>query len=673
MSQPEDSDEEMNQSRSETDTTDVIEHEIRDLGPQRKLPPLKLDWDTMYWWLMAISAVIFSIYHIYYAYSHFVPRGQHTVISIGLAIIVIVATGLVETERTGMGRKMKVVFDLVLTGAIVFATYYFFVNYDAIGNRLFSYTQLEYVLSTIVLVTVIEMSRRAYGNVIGFVIIAMLGYAYFGPYLPSELQHGGLTLGQLVEQNVLVLLSGVYGSIAQIGPTWIAVFLIYAGFLEAYGALDMFMTVGEKLGGRFRSGIAQVGVVSSFFMGSISGSAAANVATTGSFTIPLMKKHGFSGRIAGAIESTASSGGQVMPPVMGATAFLMAAILDYQYWEIVKFGTLPAVLFYLSIFISVHILTLKLGISQKLDTDEIGSIGFVEGLPVIASVAVLIYYLGVVQLGPLSSALYAIITLVVLRLVWTGTLSDQPVKQFSRDTIRALQIGGTVTAPLIIVISGIAVFINMVNVGGFVQFLTFTMLDLSGGSLLLLLFLAMVLSILMGMGLPTAAAYIIVAIMVGPTIVEFGLPQIYGHMFVFYAAILSALTPPVAIACMVACKIAEADFFETCRESLKVAAPAFILPYTFVLHRNLLVWDVYTIPVFLLVLVGIISVIIALHGHFYQDVLLIPRSLLLVGGMSILFTDARPINIAGITLVGLVITYLRFTEDRLPQITSQLR
>jgi len=505
---------------------------------------------------------------------------------------------------------------------------------------LLDYAPFEYLLAGLLLLIIVEATRRAYGNPFVAVIVVFVGYAYFGEFLPGWLAHSGIDVQRLIEVNVLTL-DGIYGTVPRVGTTWVAIFLVYAGLLEGYGALNMVFAAGGAAEKRFRAGTAQTAVVASLLMGSINGSAVANTATTGSFTIPLMKERGIRSSTAAAIESAASSGGQVMPPIMGAAAFVMAGILNLPYIDVLLFALLPALLFYLSIAVSVQVVSLKQDIIDNPDSVETGADGgenafggdagtFRRGLPLILSVVVLVYYLAVAQLSPLPSAIRAIGVLVIGQFLWQFYLSGfdtASLRKTAGATLQGLQIGAVSNAPIFAVLGSIGILINLINVGSFTRLLTFAMLDQSGGSLLILLFFAMLMSIMFGMGMPTVAAYILVAIFIGPAIVEFGLDQIYAHMFVFYFAILSALTPPVALGCAVACKIADTGFLRTCWDAMKMALPVFLLPYTFVLHRNLLVWDAMTPVVFVTIALALFGVSFAVYNHIFQPLRLPTRVL----------------------------------------------
>ncbi|XVH31650.1 TRAP transporter permease [Haloferacaceae archaeon DSL9] len=638
-------------------------------GPEKRLPRFGRDAESLLWIATTAVAVGLALYMLYYSATRYVSRGHHTVLAMGWGLVLYVLVSLLTTERRGLARTVDAVVALGMIGAVIATSYYFFTAYDDLRGRVLDYLPIEYLLGGILLLIVVELTRRAYGNVLTAVVVASIGYGYFGVSLPWWFNHRGVDFSRIVEINVLTL-DGIYGTIPQVGVTWVAIFLIYAGLLEAFGALNLVFAAGRAVERRLRAGTAQTAVVSSLFMGSISGSAVANTATTGSFTIPLMKGRGINPETAAGIESAASSGGQVMPPVMGAAAFVMAGILNISYLEVLVVALLPALLFYFAVSASTQVLSLKqdaVGVQSRPADGPAGGFDafrrppreiLIEGLPVILSVVVLLYYLAWVRLDPMSSALRAIVAVIAGQLLWTLFLrgvSTAAVVDTAKRTVQGFQIGAVVCAPIFAVLGSIGLLVNMITVGDFTRLLTFAMLDYSGGNLLLLLFLAMIMSLIFGLGMPTVAAYVLVAIFVGPAVVEFGVDQIYAHMFVFYFAILSAVTPPVALGCVVACKIAETSFFKTCKEALKITLPVFVLPYAFVIHENLIRWDATTAVTFLLVAIGIFGLIVGINGYVFDTVGLAPQAAAGVAGATLMLTNDLVFDLLAAAVVVAVV------------------
>lgn len=627
------------------------------------------DWPVLGWpsrgglqTLTSVFAILLAGYILFYAGSKFILQGRHAIVVILCSLLVLFFGELAVGERETLAEQVDfvVVVLLLLFSAMTFS--YFFFAYPSLLNRVLLYRPLEYGLATVVILVSIEAVRRTYGRGLTAIVISSLFYAFGGRILPGILYHEGLSVARILEINVLTL-GGTFGFIPQIGATWVAIFLIYGGILDAYGALELCKRLGGVLSDHFRSGVAQFAVIASLVMGTITGVAAANTATTGSFTIPLMKEHGIRDDTAGAIESIASSGGQVMPPVMGVSVFIMASILELSYVEIITASLLPAILYYLSLVTVVHITSLQQGATRPTEDDftHKSEARLSEALPILVSVICLIYFLVWARYGPLQSAFNATGLLIGTQFVWTLTQDGEPVTAFTdtlRDTVHGLEIGGTTLSRIVPALVGISVMVEMVQVGSFVQEMTFAMLSLSGGQLLLLLGIAMALSLILGMGAPTVVAYLVVAVTVGPAMIRFGLEPIYGHLFVFYFAVLSSITPPFAVACLVACGISGADFLETCREAIVLATPLYALPYAFVVHPNLLVWDLLTPITFGLTYLGLVSAVVGSLGYPRRQTSIFLRVALVIAASVILLSQSLLLNAFGAAMSVVLLGYL---------------
>lgn len=659
-------------SSSETDTDEVQTNVVDEADTMRQLPQLQWGLESVSWILMSVSAIALSAYVISYAYTPFLLKGHFTIPVILLSLVAFFLFQIATRNRERGLDVLNIAFLVGLIGATIGSFGYFFFAYKDLLDRLLLYNQLEYVLAAVVILVALEGTRQTYGKALTSIITATILYAFLGPYLPGIFHHEGLGVTRILETSVLTL-EGVFGFIPKIGATWVAIFLIYGGLLDAYGAQDVFSKIGRVVSARMSSGVAQFAVVTSAFMGMITGVSAANTATTGSFTIPLMKRNGLRGTTAGAIESVASSGGQVMPPIMGASAFVMASILSVSYVRILQAALLPAALYYVSLAIVTHVTGVNQGISLQFESD--GETGLIDGVPISVSIVLLVYFIAWLRFGPMKSAFFAIVALIALQFltnIVTAANHATAVGDSVRETLTGLQIAGMTVARLMPAIVGVAVMVEMIQVGSLVQKITFLMLDLSSGQLIPLLFLAMVLSILLGMGAPTIVAYIVVATMVGPAVVQFGITQLHGHLFAFYFAVLSAITPPFAVACLVASGISESSFLGTCREAVKLALPVYFLPYAFVIHPNLLNWDAATPITFGLVLLGLLGVILGAVGYPNRELPRPARGATLVAGMAILLSNIRLFNVAGAVVLLAFLGYLALV-DRRPSAIPALR
>jgi TRAP transporter 4TM/12TM fusion protein len=548
------------------------------------------------------------------------------------------------------------------------------------------YSDTDVLIGALLILLVLDLCRRTFGWILTGIAIFGVFYALYGQIFPGILQHQGVDLERLITANT-VEMAGIFGQILRVGSTYIVIFIIFAGFLESYGALGYFIELGARAGQRLRSGVTQTAVIASLGMASVNGSAAANSATTGAFTIPLMKREGIRADTSAGIESVASSGGQVMPPIMGAAAFIMAEITGTGYIGIIKIGLLPALLFYGTIVVAVHLITLKEGAGtadlttddsdqssaianaqtpeDPTDVDDI-AIGTTENgiagllhsdtsLPlwkqIVKSsflwfpVGVLIITLVWLQYGALLAGFYSTIATIPVALVQRLVLTDSDLQTtivgFITDTLDACRIGIQNTAPITMALAVMGLFVGILNLTGFTQVFASALVTLAGGSLILLAVFAMFAAILFGLGMPTVAAYIVAVLLIAPALVNIGVPLETAHFFVFYFAILSALTPPVAIACIVTTRIADADFWHVCYKGVLLGLPLFLLPYVFLVNPTLLYWEFpMTILTFIVLYLGLASISIAVVNYLGGSLRLPARIGLILVAMVALFANA---------------------------------
>lgn len=600
------------------------------------------------------------LWHLYYAYQGTMPRGQHANIHLGLMLAAFYLATL-KWEPDGWRERLTNVFSVMFLAGTVISTTYVHVNFwrwlnEARENLI--YTDLDLLIGLAVIVITIHATWRAYGRLLGLISIVALFYGFAGPLFPSILYHGGLSLERLVYINS-VALNGVYGFILGVGSTWVAIFILFAGVIEAYGGMQYVIDLGKSAGSRFSSGVVQVAIIASMLMGSITGSSAANVATTGSFTIPLMREEGIEGKFAGAIESIASTGGQILPPVMGSAAFLMADILGISFFEIIRAAILPALLFYVTAAFVVHMAALKNGWATdtaSLDTEQPDGTDrslfrmLVDTLPYSGPLVILIVTLVVLRYDPMSAGMYAILSVVVLGLVRDLLLGNgtATVKVWWRRTVEGAKLGTVNMAPLTAVLASLGIVIRIITQTGFTQRFSIQIIGLAGGVFVLVLVLAMAASILFGMGMPTPAAYVVVAVLTAPGLVRLGIQPITAHLFVFYFALLSTITPPVALSCAVGAGIAEATFWDTTKETLRLGLFAFVIPFVFVMNPQLVYWNgIGTASSFLIATVGLWTLSIGFVGYdFSARIPLWKRGLYVVVATGLFFIPVYSVQIA---------------------------
>lgn len=656
---------------------------------------LPRDWETVVNQLIYLFGISLTVYTIYFAWALPFDRQRHSNIflGVGLALFYLIqisqlisdeksstaysapeverptASTRFETikqplRRLDSNNRLNVVICTLFVVLSIGLAIYMELHWERFmfDAHIQGYTQIDNIIGFGILLLVVDSTRRAFGNLIAGVIVISIIYGMFGSLFPGIFHHSGMDIGQMLRYAVLDL-SGVYGFILGVGTTWVAIFIMFAGIAKAYGLMDLILAFGEELKKTLRSGVVHVAIISSMVMGSITGSAAANTATTGSFTIPLMQQQGIQDDFAAAIESVASSGGQIMPPIMGVAAFLMADILGVAYVEILIAGVLPAVLFYFSVALTAQYIIYKHGWTS----DESGTFDrsiFWQGIHFIVPLLVLVYTLVVLRWTPLSAGFYTILaiigTMFVKNLLTHGVPS---YKETTKQSFEGLKQGAVDMAPLIPILAGLGVIVSMVTQSGLSQKISFQMISIAGGVLLAVLVLAMFTSILFGLGMPTPAAYILVVILAAPPLVEMGIPELGAHFFVFYYAMLSAVTPPVALAVAVGARIGGADFIQSCIQALRIAAIPFLLPFIFVFNTNLLFWEFpMTIINLGVIAIGIIGVVYASVGYDGKQTLSTP-----VRAAYVVFAIIAFFGPVWLMLIGVLgIAGLKFRSMELP-------
>jgi TRAP transporter 4TM/12TM fusion protein len=534
--------------------------------------------------------------------------------------------------------------DLALAAVGVGAALYVVVNHDELLMRVGTPTPMDVAAGLVLIVLVLEGTRRAVGLWLPLITMLFLLYAFVGPWMPELLSHRGYTMRRVVGQLYLTT-EGLFGIPLGVSSTFVFAFVLFGAVLERTGAGEYLIRVAFSLVGHTRGGPAKVAVVASAFMGTITGSSIANTATIGSMTIPLMKRVGFKPEVAGGIETAAGGNGQLMPPVMGAAAFVMAEWLQIPYLEIAKAAALPAVIDQLALLGAVHLLALKHGI-RGLPKSELPSFPrtFVSGLHYLIPVGVLLYYLIVKEYTPLTSAFMSLVAAAAMFLVssFVQGLRRRPVvpgeanatgptgalREAGLRLTQACYMGARNMASVALTCASAGIIVGIVTLTGVGLNLSGIVVDLSSGSLYLGLFLTMIACLILGMGVPTTPTYIIMATLCAPALVALGqaqglvIPIIAVHLFVFYFGILADDTPPVGLAAYAAAGIARADPFRTGLQAFSLDMRTFLLPYMFITAPAMLLinttWS-EAAWIFVTATVGMYGLAGAMQGYFVTE------------------------------------------------------
>ena len=603
--------------------------------------------------LNVLSALLslYSISYAFFGYDLLTGRSRHLLMVLPMCFL---AKGILEEKK---GQKFRTIFYIILCLLTAFSMIYIDVNSTPLSReRLGMYIQWDYVAGFFLIVSVLVATWLEYGMALTCVVGAFLLYLLFGQYLPQAIAHPPISFKRMIGTLGLYT-EGVMGTALGAIVSTVGAVLVFAGFLEISGASKVFMDLTILAFGRFTGGAAKIAVVSSSLFGTISGSAAANVVGTGIITIPLMKKTGFEPHYAGAVEATASSGGQIMPPIMGAAAFIIAEMLSKPYFEVMKAAIIPAAVFYLSIFISVDLYSRRKGI-KGVDRDPnlppLKELLFKSGY-LLLPIVLLFVLVAVFNKSAQWSALVS--TIAVIALSWL----NKDTRITPKKLVDALVFSGKAIVPISVVCAAAGLIVGIFNATGLGITLSSYIVNMAGENLMMLCVLAAVSSLILGMGMPTVACYLLLAALVAPAMIDFGVLPIAAHMFVFYFGIISAITPPVAIAAFVGAGIAKCSPMKVGVTSCILALPVFFVPFVFVYQPALLMvgTGMEIFQVCCTTLLGTFLCAIGTQGYIFSTLKMPVRVLAVVCAVAMLIPETITdiIGLAGLILV-LVIGWL---------------
>lgn len=546
------------------------------------------------------------------------------------------ATFLCAPAWKGASRIAVPWYDWLLMLAGLSVGFFIVIRYPEMAYRLAVVTPAKWMFGLLSIILVLEAARRLVGWVLTILVLAFVLYGKFGNLLPGILESRGASWERLAMYLYLDT-NGMLGLPLAVAATVVLTFVFFGQVLFQSGGAAVLTDFAMATMGRFRGGPAKMAVVASSLFGTISGTAVSNVVMTGSVTIPLMKRTGYKPHVAGAVESVASTGGQIMPPVMGVAAFIMAEFLSIPYSEVALAALVPALLFYFTLFFQVDLEAAKGGL-KGLPSKELPALkpvltrSWAFAIPLV----VLIYVLFWLAWPAGRSAMAGVFVALALSFLQRSTrLSLGGFVRLLETTGRSLLELGVITA-------GAGFVIGVLQLSGLGFRFSMGLTNLAGGNVLILLVLVAVASMILGMGMPTAAVYILLAVLAAPGLVELGIDPLAAHLFVFYFGILSMITPPVCLASFAAASIAGADFMSTGWTGMRLAAVAYVVPFLFVFAPALILkgtaWEI--IAAVTTAVVGAALLGIGLTGHWYGRMALVPRTLLLLGALGLLIPAA---------------------------------
>ncbi|WP_229721938.1 TRAP transporter permease [Marinobacterium nitratireducens] len=483
-------------------------------------------------------------------------------------------------------------------------------------------TTTDAMVSAAAIALLLEITRRTTGMAMVIIAAVFVVYAFVGPWMPGILQHEGYDFARLI--SYLLTDNGVLGPTLGVSATYLILFIVFAAFLQASGAGDYFVKLAFAVAGHKRGGPAKVAVLASGLMGTINGSSAGNVVSTGAFTIPLMKKVGYKPSVAGAIEAAASSGGQILPPIMGAGAFIMADVTGIPYTDIVMAAVIPGILYFLSVYFMVDFEASKTGMTGLAKDQLPDRAKLMRQLylfsPIIILITCLVMGYSVIRAGTLSG-------LSVIVVSWLGANAMGPKRIF-----HALALAGKMAIPLISVCATAGIIVGVISITGVGLRFSAILLAVADSSQLLALLFAMVISVVLGMGMPTTAAYAVAAAVIAPGLTQLGIEPLVAHFFVFFFAVMSAITPPVALAAFAGAAISGANSMQTGVQAFKIGISAFLVPFIFCFNPALLMQGtlIEIVMAAITATIGIYLLSAAVQGWFFDRAGPLTRLLLLL-------------------------------------------
>ena len=550
--------------------------------------PAKQYAEPMTKWEGVIAALAIII-GLFVFYSSFFGAFE-TLIQRAIFVAMIVPLGLMLFPL-GVGkmwRPVGAIIDLFFAGFVIASASYIVMNFERIMIDLPFAEQIDVILGFGTLLVILEMARRSASIVFPLIVGAVVVYAFLGDQIPGAFGHGGFDAFYLSE---VIFLSdrGLWGMLVSIASTTLAAFILFGALLLHTGAGQTFFDLSARAGGKSPGGAAKIATIASGLFGSISGSSVANIATTGNFTIPLMKRLRYPAPFAAGVEAVASTGGQLAPPIMGTAAFVMAELVGVNYWTIAAVAFLPAFLFYLGVFATVHLIAKRTDLGA-MDGGDLpnwrDAMNWRRVGPILAGIVGLVF--GILNGNSIQlTACYGMIGIIVAYTIAVLTAGGT-MREVIMTLLRALQDGGKGVVIVGLLLVAAQVFVAIVNLTGVGVAVTSQILALADGNLIVIALIMAVVCLIAGMGLPTSAAYVLVAAVFAPVLIQQGLPPVTVHLFVLYYAVLSVITPPVCVAVFVAATVAKTNWMEVAGQSLRLGGTAYAIPMLILLYPGLL-------------------------------------------------------------------------------------
>jgi TRAP transporter 4TM/12TM fusion protein len=615
------------------------------------------------WWkkksaiarLVAIIAIGGSLYHLYVA--GFGSSSEMMLRSIHWTIISVLV--FLTFPLTKKGNKITKAVDVIFALSALISGVYLYFEWPIVSNNAGFVNGVDIFFGIIMVIVVLEASRRVVGLALTIIAGVFLAYAFFGQFAPGLFTTKGFSLDWIIG-TLYMSTDGIFGMALGVSASYIVLFVLFGSFLQATGGGKLFTNIAFALVGRKFGGPAKAAVVSSGLMGMLSGSAAANVATVGTFTIPLMKKSGYPANVAAGIEACASTGGQFMPPVMGAAAFIIAQNLNVSYGVVCLAAIIPAVLYYVYLYLCVDVEARKNKIVRIKDEDIPSIKETLKDYGHLIFSLVLLIAMMSIGFSPGKSVFFSIIFLVI------SAQLRKTTRMNLGTFLNALEEGITGTISIAAACAAAGIVGGVITLTGLGLSFSSILVAMAGNSVFLLLLLTMVASIILGMGLPTTACYIILSILTAPALIGLGAPPLAAHFFIFFFGCISTITPPVALAAYCASGIAKSNPMSTGYTAFRMGFMAFVIPFIAFYSPALLMQGsaISVISTTFFAVLVLIALVYTLEGHgFRRKLSWLERGLFLAAGAMILYQASWPVVGMGVVLllVGILLEKLKGT------------
>lgn len=606
-----------------------------------------------------VLAVSMSLFHLYTGWfgvlENMKQRPIHLAFIMGLAFL------NYPISKSKKYDVLSFMVDLILIMIGFFVPFYLYFIYSQIPFKAGSPSPFDILLGLITILLVLDATRRVIGWALPALAIFFLLYCHFGPLFPEVIAHGGFSVETIMGTEFLTT-EGLYGVALGVSATYVVLFIIFGAFLKVSGAGDFFIDASQALLGKFRGGPAKIAIFASCLFGTISGSPTANVVGTGAFTIPLMKKIGYKPHFAGAVEAVASTGGMFMPPVMGASAFVMAEVLGISYFQVCVAAAIPAVLYYVALLFGIDFEAIKTKLTG-LPKEELPNFGKIlsQGFYFLFPIFILLYSLAILRQSPLKVAIWAILGATAV-----GFIAKKERRLNIKKILEALEQGAKQTIVVAVACAAAGIVIGSLMQTGLSMKLSVTMIDLSMGNLYLLMFLCMITSLILGMGLPAVACYVILAVFGAPALTKSGVPEIAAHLFVLYFGVISCITPPVAIAAYAAASVARSDPMKTGFTAFRLGLAGYFIPFSFAIRPGLLLEGSLFQIIFSIIhtLIAVWALAAGCEGYLFMKMNPLIRGVLILSSI-LLVSPGVVTDLIGYSLIGIIAVYLLVRKIKL--------